>query len=247
MYPSCLLADIYIYDKGSGVVYYSNIKRAGYKTHIVKEKLSKKRARHKVAVASLPQESKSSPVSTVVNPDLSAYKDYEDIVHKKSAEHSLDPMLVKAVIKTESNWNNLAVSSKGAMGLMQLMPDTANFLSVGNPYDPVENIDGGIRYLKYLLNRFNGNVALALAAYNAGPNAVSRYGDTIPPYAETQDYVQRVLNTYNGVMIYSPHTTKSTDATGKTEISFASSRRIFRVVTSEGTTLYTNIRPGTLQ
>ncbi|QWR78841.1 lytic transglycosylase domain-containing protein [Candidatus Magnetomonas plexicatena] len=245
MYPTHLLADIYMYDKGGGLVYYSNIKRAGYKTHIVKENISKKRTRRSAAVVSS-QKTTESPVPAGVNPDLSAYKDYEDIVHKKSAEYSLDPTLVKAVIKTESNWNNVALSSKGAMGLMQLMPGTANFLSVVNPYDPVENIDGGIRYLKYLLNRFNGNVSLALAGYNAGPNAVSRYGDNIPPYAETQDYVQKVLNTYNGVMTYSPHTITS-DTAGKTAISFAASRRIFKVVTSDGSILYTNIQPGTLQ
>ncbi|MEO5356323.1 MAG: lytic transglycosylase domain-containing protein [Nitrospirae bacterium YQR-1] len=242
IYPCSLFADIYMYDKGGGVVYYSNIKRTGHKTHIVKEKITKKRA-GQVVVASFNNEPKAYLSPPGGDLDLSKYKDIEDIVHKKAAEHSLDPSLVKAVIKAESNWNSVAVSPKGAMGLMQLMPDTATFLSVANPYDPVENIDGGIRYLKYLLGRFNGNVTLALAAYNAGPNAVSRHGDAIPPYAETQDYVQKVLNTYNGVTTYYPRDKIQSVLPEKSAMTFASSRQIFRVVTSDGTVLFTNIRP----
>jgi hypothetical protein len=162
----------------------------------------------------------------------SNFKDYEEIAHLKAAEHNLDPSLVKAVIKAESNWNSAALSSKGAMGLMQLMPGTASLLSVNNPYDPVENIDGGVRYLKYLLAKFNGDVSLALAGYNAGPNAVDRYG-AIPPYAETKEYVARVLSSYKGGN-YLPYYPRVYNP------GIGGSSGIVRVAMPDGTVLYTN-------
>jgi soluble lytic murein transglycosylase-like protein len=100
---------------------------------------------------------------------------------------------VKAIIKAESNFNHRAVSPKGAKGLMQLMPATASSLQVRDSFHPENNIEGGVKYVRYLLNFFNGNLPLALAAYNAGENAVLRYGG-IPPYRETQTYVRRVLS-----------------------------------------------------
>jgi soluble lytic murein transglycosylase-like protein len=123
--------------------------------------------------------------------------DLEPLITRHSGAQSLDPKLVKAVIQAESGYNVRAVSNKGAVGLMQLMPDTASLLNVRNPYDPEENIQGGTRYLRKMLDRFAGRIEYAIAAYNAGPNAVERHGG-IPPFAETREYVRRVLTLYRG-------------------------------------------------
>jgi hypothetical protein len=114
-----------------------------------------------------------------------------------AARHDVDPNLVRAVIKVESNFNSNAVSNKGAMGLMQLMPKTARELKVKNPFDPQQNVDAGVRHLKYLLENYRGDVNLTLAAYNAGEGAVAR-SSGVPHYAETQNYVRRITNLYYG-------------------------------------------------
>ncbi len=122
---------------------------------------------------------------------------YDVIIERHSQLHGVDPRLVKAVMKAESNFNPNAMSHKGAQGLMQLMPDTARLMKVDNPWDPDENIRGGIKYLKYLDETFGGNLDLVLAAYNAGPARVKEYNMNIPPYDETRTYVQRVKSYYN--------------------------------------------------
>lgn len=116
-------------------------------------------------------------------------------IARSAKEHLLDPALLRAVIKAESEFDPIAISRAGARGLMQLMPTTALELDVRNPYDPEENIGAGARYLRHLLNRFNGDLPLALAAYNAGESRVARY-QAIPPIPETRQYVRKVLRLY---------------------------------------------------
>lgn len=124
-------------------------------------------------------------------------KDIDDAIEKAAARHNVDANLVRSVIKVESNFNPNAVSRKGAMGLMQLMPQTARSLKVTNPFDPQQNVDAGVRHLKKLLESYGGDVPLTLAAYNAGSRAVARSAG-IPHFSETQNYVRRITNLYYG-------------------------------------------------
>lgn len=117
------------------------------------------------------------------------------LVEQNASTWQVDPALIKAVIANESGFNARATSPVGAQGLMQLMPETAASLGVRDPYDPAQNVAGGARYLRGLLDRFGGDKRLAIAAYNAGPGAVEKYRD-VPPYAETQNYVQNVLASF---------------------------------------------------
>lgn len=117
------------------------------------------------------------------------------MIDDTSAKYGVDAKLIKALVKQESGFNPTAKSKAGALGLMQLMPSTAKGLSVKDPLDAKQNIEGGVKYVKSLLNRFDGNIILALAAYNAGPNAVKKYNG-IPPYKETQNYVKSILKNY---------------------------------------------------
>jgi soluble lytic murein transglycosylase-like protein len=117
---------------------------------------------------------------------------FEELIARYAEARGVRADLVRAVIQVESGYNPRAVSVKGAMGLMQLMPGTAAELGVRRPFDPEDNIRGGVAYLRQLLDRFDNNEELALAAYNAGPHAVDRYGNRIPPYKETRDYVRKV-------------------------------------------------------
>lgn len=154
----------------------------------------------------------------------------EEIVQAAAQRHKLDPALVKAVIGTESSWNPYAVSRKGAMGLMQLVPATAERFGVGNPYDPVQNVEGGASYLRLLLDHYDGDLTKSLAAYNAGERVVDAYGG-VPRFPETRMYVQKVTNAYFG----------SDAGSGDTSIP-ASPRKehLRREVESNGRVVYTN-------
>jgi hypothetical protein len=121
---------------------------------------------------------------------------YDEIIRSASARHGVDPNLIIAVMRQESGFKAHAVSYKGATGLMQLMPATARRFGVTNIYDPAQNIEGGTRYMRFLLDKFNGDVKLALAGYNAGEGAVVNYGYTIPPYRETRNYVKSISARY---------------------------------------------------
>lgn len=129
------------------------------------------------------------------NTNMGSSNVFQEIISKASATYGVPEKLITSVIKQESNFNPLAVSSAGARGLMQLMPGTAKYLGVMDPTDPEQNIMGGTKYLSEMLHQFDNNIELALAAYNAGPGNVKKYGG-IPPFAETQNYVQKILNSY---------------------------------------------------
>ena len=146
----------------------------------------------------------------------------EKLVREAAERHSVDPALIRAVIETESNWNPSAVSRKGAVGLMQLIPTTAQRFGVNDLYSPQQNVDAGVKYLKTLLERYNGNLDLALAAYNAGEGAVDR-AHGVPSFRETRDYVQRVQSAYfrpgsgrlDGAFINPRAIRKATDPSGR--------------------------------
>jgi hypothetical protein len=132
----------------------------------------------------------------IAKPVVALNGPYAELIRVAAAKYALDPLLLANVMAAESNFNPRAVSRKNAQGLMQLMPETSSRLLVKNPFDPAQNIDAGAAYLKQMLNRFDGNVELALAAYNAGPDRVVQYGG-IPPFRETQDYVRRITTRVN--------------------------------------------------
>lgn len=192
MLPTITRADFFKFVDSSGVIHYTNVP-----TQAAAEKIQPSRY---CIVTKGDNWIKIRPLRNFtfasLDKSLTGKKStYDRHISDACRKYGLDQSLVKAVIKAESAFNPEAVSPKGAVGLMQLMPGTSRDLGVVDPFDPAENIHGGTRYLKSLLDRFNNNVALALAAYNAGPEAVQEYGG-IPPYVETQTYVKRVLDLY---------------------------------------------------
>lgn len=136
--------------------------------------------------------------------DVQYASSYDRLIEKHAATYSVSPQLVRAVVQVESGFNPRAVSHEGALGLMQLMPATAIEMGVSNPFDPDQNIRGGVAYLRQLLNRYGGDETLALAAYNAGPQAVDRHGYQVPPYRETQKYVAQVRGRSGSTAIARP-------------------------------------------
>ncbi len=178
------LADIFMFKDERGVVHFTNLPSADKRFKLVrKEEGTSDYAR----AAGLPQ---------FLLPSAEAMRKFAPMVESASRTHGVDVALVHAVISAESGYNPAALSKAGARGLMQLMPDTARRYGVQNIHDPMENINGGVKYLRDLLTLFNGNLELAVAAYNAGENAVIRHGNRIPPYAETANYVPKVLGFY---------------------------------------------------
>ncbi len=165
-------ADIYRYQDADGVWHYTNIKND---------------SRYRLYLKS-PEERAAEYIDK-----------YGSIIDQASSTFDVESSLIKAVIKAESGFNHKAVSHKGAQGLMQLMPSTADLMRVNDPFDPTDNIFGGTRYLRKLLDRFGSNMELAVAAYNAGPEAVENHKG-IPPYKETQTFVRRVIRYYNGYL-----------------------------------------------
>jgi len=163
-----------------------------------------------------------------------AAEKYEAEIARCADNQGVDSALVKAVIKAESNYDNRAISRAGAQGLMQLMPATSKLRNVDNPFNPGQNIDGGVRHLKYLLSTFNGDKKLALAAYNAGENAVRKYNG-VPPFAETKNYVSTVLSHYGR---YSGLVPGAGASAGEAP---AQTAQIQSFVNAEGTRVFTNV------
>jgi hypothetical protein len=189
-HPRGVLADIYQYTDESGVMHFSNVSVGNAKKY--KKIKTASAAKQQATVTS-----NSTASSQIPSPLSDSTSAYVEIINSACNRHGIDPALVHAIVKVESDFNPYALSRKGAMGLMQLMPQTAAEMNVGNSFNPNDNIDGGVKYLRYLIDRYEGNLSLALAAYNSGETAVKKWG-TIPPYRETQNYVQRILRIYGG-------------------------------------------------
>ena len=165
-------ADVYMYKDKQGILTFTNVpNHSGYK-RILREGTPRVGSGGATSVA------------------------FDELIRSASGRYNVDADLIRAVIKTESDFNTNARSNKGAMGLMQLMPDTARLHNVSDAYDPNENVEGGVRHLRMLLERYQGDLELSLAAYNAGAGAVEKHGG-IPPYSETREYVRKVLRFYD--------------------------------------------------
>jgi soluble lytic murein transglycosylase-like protein len=178
--PDISKAGIYRYVDEDGVIHFTNCPRDP------KFQLYIRESKEDVGIVPPAPEPSFFPVDS---------KNFDSIISEFSKKYQIEFAIIKAMIRAESGFNPNAISRKGAKGLMQLMPETALRMNVSNAFNPKENIEGGVRYFKYLLSLFNNDLRLSLAAYNAGENIVAQLG-TIPPYRETVDYVRKVLNFY---------------------------------------------------
>ena len=194
LYPALSGAEIFRYVDKDGVIHFTNAPTSSQSAPVALPPLNQ--ANFNKFFPTYPSFNYSRPQYPAPLSSLPNQAQFDPHIRLTCKIYGLDCNLVKAVIRAESGFNPQAVSPKGAMGLMQLMPGTARDLGVMNPFEPLQNIDGGARYLRMMLDRFNNNMPLALAAYNAGPEAVQKHGG-IPPFDETQDYVKRVLDFYN--------------------------------------------------
>jgi soluble lytic murein transglycosylase len=169
-------ADIYMYVDGSGVIHFTNVP-------------TNSETDYRIFLKEKPRKD--------LGPDSGEQyeHDFDHYIAEASKKHGVSFPLVKAIIKAESDFNPRAISRKGALGLMQIMPENLEVLQISDPFDPWENIMGGTRYLRMMLNRFNGKLPLSLAAYNAGPTTVDRY-QSIPPFKETENYIEKVMMYY---------------------------------------------------
>ena len=187
-------ADIYKYVDEDGVIHLTNIPKGNHYKKVMSENVIRTR------------------------------DSYNHLIRSASFKYNIEQSLIRALITVESNWDSSAVSKKGAIGLMQLMPATATDMQIINPFDPVQNIEAGTRYLRFLLDRFNGNLDLALAAYNSGPTTVEKSGG-VPAIAETRKYIKKVLSIHNKRIINAE-------------------ARTYRIVNENGSTLFTDNPPG---
>lgn len=189
-------ADIYKYTAPDGKIYYTDNPTHSKFKLIIRSKPRKKPEPAPILSSNLNSKTKSKSNSGSITYSPKNKDKYTPIIKAAAEKHQLDPNLLHAVIQAESAYDAKAVSSAGAVGLMQLMPATAKRYGVINRNDPEQNVNGGAQYLKFLLKLFDSNLKLAVAAYNAGENAVKKYKNSIPPYPETQHYVKKVLALY---------------------------------------------------
>ena len=187
--------------------------------------------------------------SMPMNPSLGGFttgnSDVDNYIVESGKRNSVDPLLLYSIMHQESSFKARAMSNKGARGLMQLMPFTASRFGVTNIWDPKQNIEGGARYMRFLLNLFNGDVRLALAGYNAGEGAVMKYGYQVPPYSETREYVRRIGNRYS--MIRDPHAAENANALSDKELAAAQQKDPTPLNVYERSVFMTRLPDGRLQ
>jgi Transglycosylase SLT domain/Domain of unknown function (DUF4124) len=215
--PACA-GSTYQFEDEQGIVHYTNVPGDPRYSFVRKDA--------EPTVARPPAEQGLGP-----SPKIRAFA---QLIRATAERYGVDTRLIEAIVQTESAGNPTAISPKGARGLMQLMPERAALLGVRNAFDPTQNVDGGVRHIRDLLQGFGGDVSLALAAYNAGEAAVRSYGG-IPPFAETREYVRRVRALYDGAGSASP----------RAVVLATAPQRVYRTVDEDGTLTFTNVPPRT--